>query len=124
MTFFKPFALAACLLAAATAAQAQFPLQAQPGFLTHDSDAVLPNSPWKERGMPDAGKFNPAGGPDAPVSVAGEAAVAPAAMTYYPPAIVLDERPRKARGYALVAAPTLPCAPAYCPRRVARADRN
>ena len=47
--------------------------------------------------------------------------VAPAAMTYYPPAIVITERPRKP--YALVAAPTLPCAPAYCPRRV-RVDRN
>ena len=42
-------------------------------------------------------------------------------MTYYPPAIVITERPRKP--YALVAAPTLPCAPAYCPRRV-RVDRN
>ena len=42
-------------------------------------------------------------------------------MTYYPPAIVITERPRKP--YALVAAPTLPCAPAYCTRRV-RVDRN
>ena len=50
-------------------------------------------------------------------------AVAPAAMTYYPPAIVIDERPVKP--YALAASPTLPCAPAYCPRQVrVRVDRN
>ena len=24
-----------------------------------NDDDVLPNSPWKERGMPDAGGFNP-----------------------------------------------------------------
>jgi hypothetical protein len=47
----------------------------------------------------------------------------PAAQTYYPPAIVITERPVKP--YALVAAPTLPCAPGYCPRsRPRRADRN
>mgnify|MGYP007017061280 CR=1 FL=1 len=27
-----------------------------------NSDAVLPNSPLKERGYPDAGRFNPVGG--------------------------------------------------------------
>ena len=47
--------------------------------------------------------------------------VAPAAITY-PPAIVIDVRPPKP--YALVAAPTLPCAPGYCPRLRPRPDRN
>ncbi len=88
----------------------------------HNTDAVLPNSPLKEAGMPDAGTFNPAGS-GATQSAVTAPAVAPAAMTYYPPAIVIDERPVKP--YALVAAPTLPCAPGYCPRQVrVRADRN
>lgn len=94
-----------------------------------NSDAVAPNSPLKELGFPDAGTFNPNGDGlvrAAPVVMVVPAppptyTVAPAAMTYYPPAIVITERPR--RPYALVAAPTLPCAPAYCPRRV-RVDRN
>ena len=66
----------------------------------------------------DAGHFNPvgAGASAQPVLVA-----APAALTHYPPVILLVDRPRKP--YALVAAPTLPCAPAYCPRRV-RVDRH
>lgn len=50
------------------------------------------------------------------------AVIAPAAQTYFPPATMVVERPPKP--YALVAAPTLPCAPAYCPIRRARADRN
>ncbi|MFT4193470.1 hypothetical protein [Ottowia sp.] len=89
----------------------------------HNTDEVRPNSPFKEAGMPDAGTFNPAGGGTAQSALAAAPAVAPAAMTYYPPAIVIDERP--SRPYALVAAPTLPCAPAYCPRQVrVRVDRN
>ena len=86
-----------------------------------NDDDVLPNSPWKEQGQPDAGRFNPAGGHEELAPAVVVVPVAPAAMTYYPPAIVITERPRKP--YALVAAPTLPCAPAYCPRRV-RVDRN
>lgn len=125
MKVLKSLALFACLLTAATA-QAETHIRPQPGFLSHDSDAVLPNSPWKENGMPDAGKFNPAGAAtetslsatDSPSA----AVPAPAAMTHYPPAIVIRERVRKP--YALVAAPTLPCAPRYCPARRARADRN
>lgn len=61
-------------------------------------------------------------------ALAGEPAVAtqvvttPAATTAYPtaatqPAPALPQ-------YALVEAPTLPCAPAYCPRLAPRADRN
>lgn len=118
-TFTKLLALAACVLATATA---QATTAAQPGFLTHDSDAVLPNSPWKEQGMPDAGMFNPAGGDDeGPAAYSPAAAPAPAAMTY-PPAIVIDTRQPKP--YALVASPTLPCAPGYCPRLRPRADRH
>ena len=85
-----------------------------------NSDAVLPNSPRKERGYPDAGRFNPVGG-DVVMAVAPLVYVAPAAITY-PPAIVIDVRPPKP--YALVAAPTLPCAPGYCPRLRPRPDRN
>ncbi|MDO5624736.1 MAG: hypothetical protein Q4G71_08615 [Pseudomonadota bacterium] len=121
MTALQSFSLVACLLAASVAHAST--VQPQPGYLVVDSDAVLPNSPWKERGMPDAGTFNPAAGvQEAPTAAEAPAVVAPAAMTYYPPAILIQDRPRKP--YALVAAPTLPCAPAYCPRRVARADRN
>ena len=110
---FKPVLVAAALLLGSTAHAA---------LSAHNTADVLPNSPWKEQGQPDAGKFNPAGGHDlAERPAAALVPVAPAAMTYYPPAIVITERPRKP--YALVAAPTLPCAPAYCPRRV-RVDRN
>lgn len=110
---FKPVLVAAALLLGSTAHAA---------LSAHNTDDVLPNSPWKEQGQPDAGKFNPAGGHDlAEVPAVVVVPVAPAAMTYYPPDIVITERPRKP--YALVAAPTLPCAPAYCPRRV-RVDRN
>lgn len=114
----QPILIAAALLLGGTAHAA---------LSIHNSDEVPPNSPWKEHGMPDAGKFNPAGGHDQaapPVVVSPQPVevVAPAAMThYYPPAIVISERAPKP--YALVAAPTLPCAPAYCPRRV-RVDRN
>ena len=82
-----------------------------------NDDDVLPNSPWKERGMPDAGKFNPTWRP-----VAANSYVAHAAMTYYPPMTLIEDRPLKP--YALVAAPTLPCAPGYCPIRAPRRDRN
>ena len=83
-----------------------------------NSDLVFPNSPQK----PDAGEFNPVG--DGANATAVQATpFIPAAQTYYPPAIVITERPVKP--YALVAAPTLPCAPGYCPRsRPRRADRN
>lgn len=55
-------------------------------------------------------------------ALAGEPAVAPRVVTAYPtaatqPAPALPQ-------YALVEAPTLPCAPAYCPRLAPRADRN
>lgn len=86
----------------------------------HNSDLVPPNSPLKDRGFPDAGKFNP--NDDAAQQAADRQAVAPAAITYYPPAIVIDAPPP--RPYALVAAPTLPCAPAYCPRLRPRPDRH
>jgi hypothetical protein len=94
--------------------------QAHPSHI--NSDEVLPNSPFKELGMPDAGEFNPVG--DGANAAAVQATpLIPAAQTYYPPAIVITERPVKP--YALVAAPTLPCAPGYCPRsRPRRADRN
>lgn len=117
---FKPLALAFCLLAGVAVAQPKASSSAQPGFLTHDSDVVQPNSPWKAQGMPDAGQFNPASGADE-----GRMA-APAAVPYRRPAATHSEqrRARPPKGYALVAAPTLPCAPAYCPRRAARADRN
>ena len=108
---FKPVLVAAALLLGSTAHAA---------LSAHNTDAVLPNSPLKEAGMPDAGTFNPAGS-GATQSAVTAPAVAPTAMTYYPPAIVIDERPVKP--YALAASPTLPCAPAYCPRRV-RVDRN
>ena len=58
------------------------------------------------------------------------AAPAPAPMFVPVPAVVLpaDARGTAARPrYALVAAPTLPCAPGYCPApvvRAPRADRN
>ena len=104
---FKPVLVAAALLLGSTAHAA---------LSAHNTDDVLPNSPWKERGMPDAGKFNPTWRP-----VAANSYVAPTAMTYYPPMTLIEDRPIKP--YALVAAPTLPCAPAYCPRRV-RVDRN
>ena len=109
---FKPILVAAALLLGSTAHAA---------LSAHNTDDVLPNSPWKEQGQPDAGRFNPAGGHEELAPAVVVVPVAPAAMTYYPPAIVITERPRKP--YALVAAPTLPCAPAYCPRRV-RVDRN
>ncbi|MFD1709747.1 hypothetical protein FVQ98_12700 [Ottowia sp. GY511] len=82
-----------------------------------NDDDVLPNSPWKEHGIPDAGKFNPTW---RPFHEGGY--VAPAAMTYYPPMVLVEERLPKP--YALVAAPTLPCAPGYCPIRAPRPDRN
>ena len=118
----RPILIAAALLLAGSAHAA---------LSAHNTDEVLPNSPFKERGVPDSGEFNPAA---VDVSVAAPAHPArtevvtappvPTAMTYYPPAIVINERPRKP--YALVASPTLPCAPAYCPRvvRSARVDRN
>ena len=109
---FKPVLVAAALLLGSTAHAA---------LSAHNTDDVLPNSPWKEQGQPDAGKFNPASGHEELAPAVVVVPVAPAAMTYYPPAIVITERPREP--YALVAAPTLPCAPAYCPRRV-RVDRN
>lgn len=86
-----------------------------------NSDAVLPNSPLKERGFPDAGQFNPTWttAPDR-LSALPTLTVAPAAVLYRP--IVRHVPPP--RPYALVAAPTLPCAPGYCPRLRARADRN
>lgn len=106
----KAFALliSAVLLAAGSAHARPDPV---------NDDDVLPNSPWKERGMPDAGGFNPT---LRPVSATGY--VAPTAMTYYPPMTLIEDRPLKP--YALVAAPTLPCAPGYCPVRAPRADRN
>lgn len=62
------------------------------------------------------------------VAPAGEPAVAPqivtvpTATTAYPMAAT---QPAPAQPhYALVEAPTLPCAPAYCPRLAPRADRN
>ena len=85
-----------------------------------DSDLVPPNSPLKERGFPDAGKFNP--NDDGALRTDVVMRAAPAAATYYPPVIVIDAPPP--RPYALVAAPTLPCAPAYCPRLRPRVDRN
>ena len=83
-----------------------------------NDDDVLPNSPWKVHGIPDAGRFNPTW---RPVAYDG-GYVAPTAMTYYPPMDLIEERPLKP--YALVAAPTLPCAPGYCPIRAPRPDRN
>lgn len=70
--------------------------------------------------MPDAGTFNPYSRPVADAAVV----VAPAAMTYYPPVSVEHEHP--VQPYALIAAPTLPCAPGYCPIRMKRprADRH
>lgn len=86
-----------------------------------NSDAVRPDSPLKESGFPDAGAFNPTD--DGAAYRASGIAPAPAAMTYYPPALVIDAPPP--RPYALVAAPTLPCAPGYCPQRVrVRVDRH
>ena len=82
-----------------------------------NDDAVLPNSPWKAHGMPDSGGFNPTWQP----SHEGRY-VAPTAMTYYPPMTLIEERTVKP--YALVAAPTLPCAPGYCPILAPRPDRN
>ena len=82
-----------------------------------NDDDVKPNSPRKERGMPDAGTFNPTWRTTHEASY-----VAPTAMTYYPPMDLIEERPVKP--YALVAAPTLPCAPGYCPIRAPRLDRN
>ena len=82
-----------------------------------NDDDVLPNSPWKEHGIPDAGKFNPTWRP-----VYGSAYVAPTAMTYYPPMDLIEDH--RIKPYALVAAPTLPCAPGYCPIRAPRFDRN
>ena len=52
---FKPVLVAAALLLGSTAHAA---------LSAHNTDDVLPNSPWKEQGQPDAGKFNPAGGHD------------------------------------------------------------
>lgn len=82
-----------------------------------NDDRVPPNSPWKAHSVPDAGRFNPNW---LPTSHAGD--VAPTAMTYYPPMELIEERPVKP--YALVAAPTLPCAPGYCPIRAPRPDRH
>ncbi len=82
-----------------------------------NDDAVRPNSPWKAHGIPDAGLFNP----NWQARHEGTY-VAPTAMTYYPPMDLIEERPMKP--YALIAAPTLPCAPGYCPIRAPRADRN
>jgi hypothetical protein len=113
----KPILFAAAVLLAGTAHAA---------LTAHNTDEVPPDSPWKAQGQPDAGTFNPAGGAgDAPAIAALPAPAAalppaPAAVTY-PPAIVIGEPARKP--YALVAAPTLPCAPGYCPRRV-RVDRH
>lgn len=120
ISFLRPgLALAACLLAGAAA-------HADVGLSYTDSDLVLPNSPFKAN-MPDAGIFNPTGPVDdsaAARPLYSEAEVpAPAAYTY-PPAIVLKEKKHKPKAYALVAAPTLPCAPGYCPLRAPRRDRN
>ncbi len=86
----------------------------------HNSDLVPPNSPLKERGFPDAGKFNP--NDDGASHARALTPVAPAAATY-PMAIIVTDAPAR-RPYALVAAPTLPCVPAYCPRLRPRVDRN
>ena len=105
----KPFALLiSAVLLLAGGAHAQDAI---------NDDAVLPNSPWKERGMPDAGGFNPTWLPHHASQY-----VAPTANTYYPPMDLIEERPVKP--YALVAAPTLPCAPGYCPILAPRRDRN
>lgn len=85
-----------------------------------NSDLVPPNSPLKPLGFPDAGQFNP--NDDGALQGLAVTRVAPAAATYYPPVIVLDTP--SPRPYALVAAPTLPCAPAYCPRLRPRRDRH
>lgn len=86
-----------------------------------NTDTVLPNSPLKESGFPDAGQFNPTwvGGPDRLAALPGTV-VAPAAIVYAPTV----RHTSAPRAYALVAAPTLPCAPGYCPRLRARLDRN
>ncbi|MFV0678861.1 hypothetical protein [Ottowia sp.] len=115
MSIIKSTFIVATLWAAAGSAQA--------ALSAVNTDDVLPNSPYKDIGMPDAGEFNPTGGgADAQRQMAAEPFI-PAATTYYPPATVIDER--QVKPYALVAAPTLPCAPVYCPRAVrVRADRN
>lgn len=45
------------------------------------------------------------------------------AVTYSAP-VVLEPRVQRQRMQALLPAPTLPCAPGYCPMRAARRDRN
>ena len=110
------------LAAAALAATLLLGPAAHAAIGAQNSDDVLPNSPFKELGQPDAGTFNPAG---RHADELRPTWVAPAAMTYYPPVqVIAAERPRKP--YALVAAPTLPCAPGCCPapRVRVRADRN
>lgn len=47
----------------------------------------------------------------------------PAAVTYSAPVVVERRAPRRVER-ALRPAPTLPCAPGYCPQRKARRDRN
>ena len=86
-----------------------------------NTDTVLPNSPLKDSGFPDAGQFNPTrmAGPDRLAAFPGT--VVAQATIVYPPTVRLVPAPR---AYALVAAPTLPCAPGYCPRLRARVDRN
>ena len=130
MRFARPLVLAACLLLAGGAgAQDNFPN-------TTDSDAFLPNSPYKEQCMPDAGDFNPVGVPgDACLRPSPAAAVVDAGddccccgcqttAAYAPSVVVEPRRVHRRRAYALQPAPTLPCAPGYCPLRVARRDRN
>ncbi len=125
MRFARHLVLAACLLAAAGA-------YAQDNFhSTTDSDAILPNSPYKECDMPDAGDFNPVGSacdgcctPQPECSCCGcNTYYAPAAITYAP-ARVTQARVWRRREPALLAAPTLPCAPGYCPMRRPRRDRG
>ncbi|RRD58104.1 hypothetical protein EII20_03815 [Comamonadaceae bacterium OH2545_COT-014] len=104
----KPLLLA-CALALTSAAA-----WAEPDAI--NSDAVLPNSPYKAQGMPDAGEFNPTMLPPPKPRVRR---TAPPRDRTAPGTARRGPKP-----YALVPAPTLPCAPGYCPVRAARVDRN
>ena len=61
------------LLAVAAALSGPVMAQDDPNQSAQNSDRSWPNSPFKERGFPDAGEFNPTGPaapPPAPVYVA------------------------------------------------------
>ena len=57
----KKLSTAALIAAALVVASGSAMAQDDPNQSAQNSDTSMPNSPWKYKGMPDAGEFNPTG---------------------------------------------------------------